>query len=247
MKSRRNVLDANGRTEAEFLAGYDLRKYKQPSVTTDVVALSVQDQPSENVRRPGGSKVSVLLIKRGGHPFIGQWALPGGFLRENETVEGCAARELAEETQLSGQVLLPVGVFSKPGRDPRGWIVSNAYLAIVPKSESAVSGGDDAAEARWFPIEDVLSGKIKLAFDHLDIITAAIGTLRPVDRTEWAFAFLPPQFTMAELKTVYDFIDGKAQTAGNFRRRIMPLVEASSEKLRGVGYRPAALFKRKAN
>jgi len=129
-------------TEEEFLASYSLEKYDRPAVTTDVVVL--------NRRRDG---LFVLLIKRGGHPFRGAWALPGGFLNRGESVEECALRELAEETSLKLTELRALPVRSEPGRDPRGWIISNPFLAVVgDENQNAAQAGDDAADARWFRI-----------------------------------------------------------------------------------------------
>lgn len=235
-------------TEEEFLKRYDLSKYEHPSVTADVVAMSVQDYETGNYRSPTESKMSVLLIKRGAHPHKGMWALPGGFMKKGERVEQTAARELEEETGLKGQVLTEIGMFTTPGRDPRGWIISDAFLAIVAKSESAVRGGDDATEAKWFDIEEVLSGKLELAFDHLEVVMKAIEKLRPFDRDEYGFAFLPRTFTLAELQYVYEFMDGKSLIGPNFRRKMLPQLAQVEGEYRetDAAHRPASLFTRKA-
>ncbi|MBQ8928083.1 MAG: NUDIX hydrolase [Oscillospiraceae bacterium] len=122
--------------------GYALSDYKQPSVTADAVIL-----------RPGPE---LLLIRRGGEPFKGDWALPGGFLQDDETVETCAAREAFEETGVRLPALLPCGVFSAPGRDPRGWVVSHAFTCMA--QVDSVRAGDDAAAAAWFSVETVPAG-----------------------------------------------------------------------------------------
>ena len=134
--------------------------YPRPAVTADVVVLAGGREPRE---------MKVLLVRRKRPPFEGRWALPGGFLDENETLEHCAARELAEETGLEGIPLEQLAAFSEPGRDPRGHTVSVAFLGSV-ESEAAVRAGDDAAEARWWPVEDLPP----LAFDHDRIIAAAL-------------------------------------------------------------------------
>lgn len=234
-------------TEKEYLANYDISKYDRPALTADVVALSVQDLPTANYRAPIKPTMSVLLIRRGGFPQKGMWALPGGFSKRGETIEQTAERELLEETGLRGQVLTHVDVFSKPGRDKRGWIVSSAYLAIVPKSNSTVRGGDDAADAKWVAVDDVLRGKVKLAFDHLEIIKAAIAKLRPLDRDEFAFAFLPPHFTLAELQYVFEFMDGQTLHVSNFRRKMTTekkVLPVTDEKAQGLGHRPAGLYRK---
>ncbi len=134
-------------------------RFPRPAFTADIVAIA---------RDAGGSRV--LLIRRGNEPFAGRWALPGGFVDEGERPEDAARRELAEETGLrfDGPLDL-VGVYGDPGRDPRGWTVSAAYRAMLD-APSAVEGGDDAAEARWFPLDALPP----LAFDHDDIVADAI-------------------------------------------------------------------------
>lgn len=130
-------------------------QYARPALTADVVAVHAGGVPK------------VLLVRRGNEPFAGRWALPGGFVDEGELPEGAARRELAEETgfAFAGDLAL-VGVYGEPGRDPRGWTVSVAYLAMVA-GEASVAGGDDAAEARWFAVGELPP----LAFDH-DVIVA---------------------------------------------------------------------------
>jgi len=243
--SLRNLL-----TEEEFFRKYKIDKYPHPSVTADVVAFSIKDVPTGNYRRPYESRMCVLLIRRGAHPFKGMWALPGGFFKPGETIESCAARELSEETGLKGQVLLPIATFSKPGRDPRGWIISCAFLAVVAKGEGMeVKGGDDARSAHWVPVDDVKSGKVEMAFDHLEIFQAAMRRLRLGDVTQMAFRFLPRAFTLSELQAVHEFIEERALLGPNFRRKMKPLLEALEMEgsQAGAGHRPAGLFKVKEN
>ena len=166
--------DKNGLTEAEFLAQYDSSMYKKPSVTADV-ALIARD----------GAETKILTIRRGGHPYLGKWALPGGFAEEGESVEETAARELMEETGIEGIRGELFGVFSKPGRDPRGWVVTCAFRAVVDFALVRPSAGDDAADARWFTVTSrsplaFTDGRLclsaaDLAFDHEEIITRALG------------------------------------------------------------------------
>ena len=120
-----------------------IEKYDRPSVTADVVAIEAT----------ASGALSLLLVRRGRDPFQGFWALPGGFFQRGDTIEECAQRELWEETSLENVPLYPLGCFSAPGRDPRGWIISNAFLAPIPSGKKAVRAGDDAADARWFSLE----------------------------------------------------------------------------------------------
>lgn len=162
--------DARGLTEAEAIALYRTKNYPKPALTADAVLFA---------RQGGGWKL--LLIQRGGHPYLGCWALPGGFADEGETIETTAARELQEETGLSGVPMTLVGVYSRPGRDPRGWTVSAAYACRLEEGTLHAVAGDDAARAQWFDVTRDPEGRLcialpeggRLAFDHEEIIADA--------------------------------------------------------------------------
>ena len=130
--------DEKGRTEEEFLRTYDDSRYPHPSLTADNLIFSF------------GRETELLLIRRKGHPFLGFWALPGGFAEPGESVEETAARELMEETGLTGLASESAGFFSGPGRDPRGWVVTHSFMADVEGRKEEVRAGDDAKDARWF-------------------------------------------------------------------------------------------------
>ncbi|MCQ2522686.1 MAG: NUDIX domain-containing protein [Lachnospiraceae bacterium] len=147
-----------GEGEKEFLSVYSQDAYEKPSVAADIVLFNEDE-------------TEVLLVKRGEHPFMNYYALPGGFVRKNETVEAAAARELQEETGVSNVNLQLVGTFSEPGRDPRGWMISIAYKGKVNKNEVSVVYGDDAIEATWMKLEELEN--IPVAFDHKEIIQKA--------------------------------------------------------------------------
>ena len=163
--------DAQGRTEAEAIAEVKSHNYPKPSVTADIAVFEKQ-----------AGKWKLLLIRRGGHPFLGCWALPGGFADPDERLERTAARELEEETGLTGLPLRLVGVYSAPGRDPRGWTVSAAYAVCLPEGGLRPVAGDDAAEVLWADVTRapdgvgaaVLPEGGRLAFDHAEIIADAI-------------------------------------------------------------------------
>ena len=139
-------------TEEEFLAGYRLDKYEQPSVTADIAIFSVQNTGVDSYRHDPDKRLQVLLVRRGQHPYKGCWALPGGFAKSSETLEQCAMREVAEETGVPPTALAPVAVFSQVGRDPRGWIISHLYASILSRQDVRPVAGDDAAEAMWFDL-----------------------------------------------------------------------------------------------
>ena len=165
--------DKRGLTEAEAIERYRAQNYPRPALTADIAVFA---------RGEGG--VKLLLIRRGGHPCLGCWALPGGFADEGETIERTAARELEEETSLVGLPLQLVGIYSAPGRDPRGWTVSAAYAVCVEEERLDAVAGDDAAEAQWFDLAEVdgaaapvLPEGEKLAFDHAQIVADAAAAL----------------------------------------------------------------------
>lgn len=140
--------DKNGLTEAEFLAGYQSGDWPHPSVTADVLVFA---------RQPEGLKL--LLVRRGGHPFLGHWALPGGFAEPGETIEQTAERELLEETNLKGMTLVPVGFFTDPGRDPRCWSMTRAFLVYTEHLPPQMRAGDDAQDAAWFTVTTRRAGE----------------------------------------------------------------------------------------
>ena len=133
--------DKHGLTEQEFLRAYRADRYPRPCMTADVLLISAT-----------GDAPEALLIRRGGHPFLGCWALPGGFVTPEESVDAAAARELEEETHVANLPLRPLMLCSTPGRDPRAWTISQAYLALADRKQLPVQAGDDAADARWFAL-----------------------------------------------------------------------------------------------
>jgi len=165
-------------------------EYPHPSVTTDCVIFGFD-----------GTKLKVLLVERGIEPFKGRWAFPGGFLRMDESAEACALRELQEETGLEGAYIKQFHTFSDPKRDPRERVVTIAYYALVRMQE--VKGGDDAARAAWFALDEVPS----LAFDHDLIFRKALTALRRQIHFEpIGFELLPEKFTVKELQLLYEAI-----------------------------------------
>ena len=165
-------------------------KYPHPSVTTDCVIFGFD-----------GTKLRVLLVERGNEPFKGRWAFPGGFLQMDESAETGALRELQEETGLKGAYIRQFHTFSDPNRDPRERVLTIAYYALVRMQE--VKGGDDAAKAAWFALDEVPS----LAFDHDLILQMALKELRKQIHFEpIGFELLPEKFTIKELQLLYEAI-----------------------------------------
>ena len=163
-------------------------------VTVDVVIFTIQQ-----------GVLKVLLVKRLIDPFIGQFAIPGGFVLEDEDLEQAAVRELREETGVSDVYLEQLYTFGKPDRDPRGRVVTVAYFALI-SADRELKAGTDAADAAWFPINDLPP----LAFDHAAILDYALERLRnKLEYTTVGFQLLPEKFTLTELQEVYAAILGK--------------------------------------
>ncbi|WP_405117205.1 NUDIX hydrolase [Paenibacillus sp. FSL K6-1217] len=144
--------DGNGLTEREFLDQYRAGDYERPSVATDMVIFTVTDASAGREQRDAAKELRLLLIRRGGHPCLGKWALPGGFVQPDETTDQAAARELQEETGVTGVHLEQLRTFSDPGRDPRTWVISSSYMALVDSRRIQLEAGDDAEAAAWFKV-----------------------------------------------------------------------------------------------
>lgn len=197
-------------------------------VTVDLVIFTVRD-----------NALQVLLVERGGPPFKGQWALPGGFVGKRETLEEAARRELEEETGIHDLYLEQLYTFGDPGRDPRGRTVTVAYFALIRSAPVHAATGGAAVE--WFPAARLP----KLAFDHAEILQAAIGRLRAkVGYTTVGFQLLPRAFTLTDLQKLYETILERRLDKRNFRRKIlsMRLIEPRAGKRAGGRHRPAQLY-----
>ncbi len=181
-------------------------KYEHMAVTTDCVILTYEDW-----------RLKVLLVRRGGEPYKGMWAFPGGFLKMGETAEEGALRELREETGLEpSSPIVQLGVFSEVDRDPRERVITIAFYALVKPSE--VVGGDDADEAAWFPVDKLPP----LAFDHAQIFNAAMERLRrDIHFQPVGFDLLDEEFTIPDLQRLYEAILGVKFDRRNFQRKIL--------------------------
>ncbi len=145
--------EKNYNTESEFLKNYNIKNYESPSVTADIAIFTIIDEVSKNYRKLPKKELKLLLIKRGKHPYKDSWALPGGFMEKGETLDECAKRELKEETSVENAHLEFVKMFTESGRDPRGWIISGAYMALMDYTKCNVKANDDASEAVWFTVD----------------------------------------------------------------------------------------------
>lgn len=219
--------------------GYRLSDYPTFAVTCDIVILTMRD------REPW-----VLLVKRQSDPFAGMWALPGGFKHPDETLDETARRELLEETNVEAPSYLEqFRTYGDPGRDPRTNVVTVAYVAVVPEI-SGIVGGSDAAEAALHPVHDILQQVDGLAFDHSRILTDAYEFVaEQLETSDIATRFVPPAFTLSQLRNVYESFWGSELDGANFRRNL--LIEAAPYVI-ATGYvsdstpsggRPPELFK----
>ncbi|MBE6588273.1 MAG: NUDIX hydrolase [Ruminococcaceae bacterium] len=161
--------------EQQFLSDYSMDDYDRPAVATDIAAFSLRTQKVGTYRMSPELKLCVLLIKRSNHPFKDHWALPGGFLRRGESIDDCAFRELREKTNLTPVSMLFVDSFSAPDRDPRGWIISNAYASVIGEETSKTANVADGSDTGWFEIS--FSGdsdnSFLLELRHGDILLTA--------------------------------------------------------------------------
>ena len=213
---------------------YDPSHYDRPSVTVDVVIFSLIDDD-----------LKVLLVRRKQWPFADMWAIPGGFVRMEESLDAAAARELAEETGVEDVYTEQLYTFGAPDRDPRTRVITVAYFALVPADAiGQPRAGSDAAETRWFP----MSALPELAFDHDRILSYALERLQyKLEYTIVGFELLPDLFTLPELQHAYEIILGERLDKRNFRRKILEadiLEETGEMKREGEG-RPARLYRYK--
>jgi 8-oxo-dGTP diphosphatase len=223
---------ANKIVPSDVPADYDPSRYDRPSVTVDVVIFTLDDDD-----------LQVLLIRRKNKPFQNYWAIPGGFVQINESLEEAAGRELAEETAVTDVYLEQLYTFGDPNRDPRTRVITVAYFAVVPPNAIKYHrGGDDAAESRWFS----MSALPELAFDHAEILDYALTRLRyKLEYTMVGFELLPDEFTLTDLQQAYETVLGEALDKRNFRRKILSagiIEETGSKRKEGEG-RPAMLYR----
>lgn len=206
-------------------------RYARPALAVDCVVFGLDEDD-----------LKVLLIRRGMDPFLGRWALPGGFVHMDETVEEAARRELREEAGIDRAVLEQLHVFSALERDPRERVVTVAHYALVKLSEHAVRAATDAREAAWFGVDDLPS----LAFDHGTILEMAVDKLRAkVKQTPIGFELLPKKFTLTQLQKVYEKVLDREIDKRNFRKKVLAtgLLIETEEVEQDVAHRAARLFR----
>ncbi len=212
---------------------YDASAFPPFAVTADVALFMIRDD-----------ELNVLLIKRGGAPYLDAWALPGGFVLPEEDLQEAAARELAEETGLAEGTwyMEQLAAFGAPDRDPRMRVVTVAFWAICAEFPASPKAGGDAANTRFKPVEAIESGALPLAFDHTQIVRDALEQIRSgMKHTALAARFCPQEFTIRQLRQVYESVWGFPLDPGNFQRFVR---ESGAFDQRGSAAPPPELSER---
>jgi 8-oxo-dGTP diphosphatase len=202
----------------------------RPRVSVDVVIFTLRDDD-----------LQVLLVRRRRPPQEGMWAIPGGLVRADETLEAAALRTLGEETGLTDVYLEQLYTFGDPERDPRRRVITVAYFAVIAARSVVPSTAEDAERVRWWSIYALPS----LAFDHAHVLSYALTRLRyKLEYTAVGFELLPDEFTLTELQTAYEIVLGEQLDKRNFRRKILgaEVIEPSGGYRTGEG-RPARLYR----
>lgn len=205
-------------------------RHPRPALTVDCVVFGLDE-----------GDLKLLLVERDMEPFAGRWALPGGFVHVDESLEAAARRELAEETGITELYLEQLYTFGDVGRDPRERVVTVAYYALVKLSDYHVRKATDARQAQWFPVAKLP----ELAFDHAKIVRVALDRLKGKVRYEpIGFELLPRKFTLSQLQTLYETVLERPLDKRNFRKKIlgMDLLVELEEFQQGVPHRAARLY-----
>ncbi len=212
----------------------NIHKFEKPSVTIDVVVFTIQNED-----------LKVLLVKRNIEPFKGKWAIPGGFVRIDESLEDAAKRELQEETGVKNIYLEQLYTFGDPKRDPRGRVITVSYLALVNSEKIKLKAATDVSDAQWFSVKKLPN----LAFDHKKILDYALKRLRwKFEYTTVAFSLLGEKFTLSELQKIYEIMFHKKFDKRNFAKKILSLKILKEEGIKkDVSHRPPMLYSLKAD
>jgi 8-oxo-dGTP diphosphatase len=206
-------------------------EYPRPALTVDCVVFGFDE-----------GALRVLLVQRDLEPWAGAWALPGGFVHMEETLEDAALRELSEETGVERVFLEQLYTFGAPGRDPRDRVVTVAYYALVKLSDHRVAAATDARDAGWFGVDELP----RLAFDHERIVELALERLRAKVRYEpIGFELLPKKFTLSQLQHLYEAVLERELDKRNFRKKVlaMDVLQELDEVQKDVAHRAARLYR----
>lgn len=209
---------------------YDVTKFERPSVTVDVLIFTIKN-----------GELKVVLVKRGAWPYEGKWAIPGGFVKMDESLEEAARRKLLEETGVKDVYLEQLYTFGDPQRDPRTRVITVTYFALTPEGNLNLHSSGQIEDTQLFPTNNLP----ELAFDHKQIIDSGVERLKAkVGYSNIAFGLLSKKFRLSELQKVYETILGHKVDKRNFRKKMISLglVEATGEKEMEGAHRPAMLY-----
>lgn len=212
----------------------NIHKFEKPSVTTDIVIFTIKDDG-----------LNVLLVKRKITPFKDRWALPGGFVRINESLEEAAKRELKEETGIKDVYLEQLFSFGNPKRDPRGRVITIAHMALVNSENIKLRATTDVSDAQWFSVSQIPI----LAFDHKKILDYSLKRLKwKFEYTTVAFSLLPRKFVISQIQKIYEIVFNKKFDKRNFAKKIISLDVLKEEGIKkDVSHRPPMLYSLRKN
>jgi len=220
-------------SEIEFLKAYNKEDYDKPSVTVDVLIFTIEKD-----------ELKIVLIRRKEMPYIECLALPGVFVKMDETIEQAAYRTVEEEVGLCDVYLEQLFTWGDIDRDPRMRVISVSYMALVSADQLRLIKGSRVSEVSLFPVNHILMKEDNLAFDHVKMIEYAIERIKnKVEYSNIAFEFVEKEFTLPHLQKIYEILLDKELYKANFRKRIMHLVEETDKRTEGEAHRPSKLYK----
>ena len=209
-------------------------KFEKLSVTADIVIFTIKE-----------NDLKVLLVKRGIEPFKNKWAIPGGFVGINESLEDAAKRELEEETGIKNVYFEQLYTFGDPKRDPRGRVITVTYMALVNSENIKLKSATDVSDAKWFSVSKIPN----LAFDHKQILNYSLQRLKwKFEYTTVAFSLLPRKFSISRIQKIYEIVFNKKFDKRNFNKKILSLDILKEEGIKkDVYHRPPMLYSLKKN
>ena len=229
--------ETDSNSEQEFLNRYDSSVYEKVSIAVDLLVFTIEDDT-----------LKILMIRRAEYPFKGYLALPGVFVKPDESLDEAAQRGIREETGLGGIYLEQMYTFGEIARDPRSRVISVSYMALVPREELTFHAGERASETLLVPVSGILDGTYDTAFDHKAMIEYGKWRLKnKVEYTDIAFHFVPELFTLPQLQRVHEILLDRPLFKANFRKKINPMIEKTDIYTSGDAHRPSQYYRRKEN